>query len=371
MQTLWRLENISVQMDIDAPLVADVLRVHLAHAPLTAVLMQIGAAQRLYLALDGCPGCADGRCLPGCRADLLRRALRASGVGELALVREGLAARPYAQAVLALPSRDAQPLDGALLSAWSDARLILHWRNWTGDMLAATALLLTGEGPDPLAVVRACRWQTFALLGPLRRRVIQPIPAALPLGRRWYGAPYVPQPLSSVDEQPVSEQEEHAPAEVDRMLAAWLRAAIDQPQQAQRELEAAGQEQVAAISLVQVASDTRWPVGPGGMPPEVLGQLIPQILAEPTFRSTRKGQSGISKGRLAGLRHPYLGEASARVLMVWLDRAGLLAQPEDGQSAWRAPRIFVTDDLDVIAAKLKATPLPTLEDVRSAYGGEQ
>lgn len=174
MQTLWRLENISVQMDIDAPLVADVLRVHLAHAPLTAVLMQIGAAQRLYLALDGCPGCADSRCLPGCRADLLRRALRASGVGELALVREGLAARPYAQAVLALPSRDAQPLDGALLSAWSDARLILHWRTWTGDMLAATALLLTGEGPDPLAVVRACRWQAFALRGPLRRRSCSP-----------------------------------------------------------------------------------------------------------------------------------------------------------------------------------------------------
>lgn len=367
MQTLWRLENISVQMDIDAPLVADVLRVHLAHAPLTAVLMQIGAAQRLYLALDGCPGCADGRCLPGCRADLLRRALRASGAGELALVREGLAARPYAQAVLALPSQDAQPLDGALLSAWSDARLILHWRTWTGDMLAATALLLTGEGPDPLAVVRACRWQAFALRGPLRRWVMQPIPAALPLGRRWYGAPYLPQPLSSVDEQPVSKLEEHPSAEVDGMLAGWLRAAIDQPGQAQAEFEAAQQKPGIATAVTE---SSHWPVGPGGMPPEVLGQLIPQILAEPTFRSTRKGQSGISKGRLAGLRHPYLGESNARTLMVWLDRAGLLASPEDGQSLWRAPRIFVTDDLDAIAAKLKGTPLPTLEDVRSAYGGE-
>jgi len=45
------------------------------------------------------------RCLPGCRANLLRRALRASQGGELSLVREGLAARPYIQAVLALPSR--------------------------------------------------------------------------------------------------------------------------------------------------------------------------------------------------------------------------------------------------------------------------
>jgi len=40
------------------------------------------------------------------------------------------------------------------------------------------------------------------------------------------------------------------------------------------------------------------------MPPEVLGRLMPQILAEPTFRSTRRGQSGISKRRLVGLRPP-------------------------------------------------------------------
>jgi hypothetical protein len=364
--TLWRFAWRDTTLANKA---TEVLRIHLAHAPLTTVLMQIGDAQRLYLALDGCSGCADGRCLPGCRADLLRRALRASGVGELSLVREGLAARPYSHAVLALPSRDAQPIDGALLSAWSDARLILHWRNWTGGMLAATALLLTGEGPDPLAVVRACRWQTFALLGPLRRRVMQPIPAALPLGRRWYGMPYLPHPISRVEEQPVSEQEEHAPAEADRMLAAWLRAAIDQPQQAQREAETARQEPVIVAPVIE--SDSRWPAGPGGMPPEVLGRLIPQILAEPTFHSTRRGQSGISKGRLAGLRHPYLGEANARTLMVWLDRAGLLASPEDGQSSWRAPRMLATDDLEAITAKLKATPLPTPDDVRSAYGGEQ
>lgn len=106
------------------------------------------------------------------------------------------------------------------------------------------------------------------------------------------------------------------------------------------------------------------------MPPEVLAQLIPQILAEPTFRSTRRGQSGISKGRLAGLHHPALGEANARTLMVWLDRAGLLMQPEDGQIPWRAPRVFMTDDLDEIAAKLRETP-PSIEMVRAAYGGDQ
>jgi hypothetical protein len=116
--------------------------------------------------------------------------------------------------------------------------------------------------------------------------------------------------------------------------------------------------------------DSRWPVGPGDMPPDVLGQLIPQILAESTFRSTRRGQSGISKGRLAGLRHPYLGEANARTLMVWLDRASLLSPPEDGQSPWGAPRVFVIDDMDAIAELLRATPLPTPDEVRSAYGGD-
>jgi hypothetical protein len=152
------------------------------------------------------------------------------------------------------------------------------------------------------------------------------------------------------------------------MLAGWLRAAIDQPEQAQREGEAARREPVVTAAVI--ASDSRWPAGPGKMPPDVLGELIPQILAEPTFRSTRRGQSGISKGRLAGLRHPYLGEANARSLMVWLDRAGLLTSPEDGQSPWRAPRVLATDDLDVIAAKLKATPLPISDDVRAAYGGD-
>jgi hypothetical protein len=367
--TLWRLAHTDSTVSTQ---VAELLRVHLAHAALTTLLAQIGDAQRLYLVLDGCSGCADGRCLPGCRADLLRRALRACGAGELSLVREGLAARPYTRAVLALPTRDAQPLDSALLSPWSDARLVLYWRSWRGDTLLATALLLTGEGPDPLAMVCVYGWQTFPLLGPLLRRLAQPVPTPLPLGRRWQGMPYLPLPVSQGDEllEP-TEETEHAPTQVDSMLAGWLRAAIDQPAQALHEAETARQESMTSVSSATAIADDHWPTGPGGMPPEVLGQLIPQILAEPAFRSTRRGQSGISKGRLAGLRHPYLGEANARTLMVWLDRADLLASPEDGQSPWRAPRVLVTDDLDVIAAKLHATPLPSIETVRAAYGGDQ
>lgn len=98
--------------------------------------------------------------------------------------------------------------------------------------------------------------------------------------------------------------------------------------------------------------------------------LIEQLIAEPSFQSTRKGQSGLSKGRLAGLRAAGLSENVARALMVWFDRAGVLAQPEDGQSPWRAPRPFPLTDLNAIAVKLRDTPLPTSEEIRAAYGGE-
>jgi hypothetical protein len=189
------------------------------------------------------------------------------------------------------------------------------------------------------------------------------------VGKRWQAPPYLPLPIAEVKESPPdSTQLEQAPAAVDGMLAGWLRAAIDQPAQAQHEAEAARQEPVFTATVLDRYS--HWPAGPGGMSPEVLGELIAQILAEPTFRSTRRGQSGITKGRLAGLRHPALGEANARTLMVWLDRASLLMQPEDGQSAWRAPRVFITDDLDEIAEMLRETPLPTPDEVRSAYGGD-
>lgn len=365
-RTLWHL--VPNAMTGSCP-VAEVLHTHLMHSSLTAVLMQIGGVQRLYLGMDGCDGCADGRCLPGCRADLLRRALRARGAGELSLVPEGLVRRPYTDGRLALPGKDSQPLDSALLRPWSDARLVLHWGNWRGKELTAMAVLLTSGECDPLAALLPYGWQTFPLLGSLRPDAARPIPTVLPVGKRWQAPPYLPLPIAEIRESPPeSTQAEQAPAEVDGMLAGWLRAAIDQPAQAQHEAAAARQEPVFTATVQDRYS--HWPVGPGGMPPEVLGELIAQILAEPTFRSTRRGQSGITKGRLTGLRHPALSEANARSLMVWLDRASLLMQPEDGQSAWRAPRVFITDDLDAIAEILHAIPLPTPDEVRSAYGGD-
>jgi len=94
-----------------------------------------------------------------------------------------------------------------------------------------------------------------------------------------------------------------------------------------------------------------------------------QLLTEPSFQSERRGQSGLSKGRLTGLKPLGLSEADARALMVWFDRAGILAQPEVGQSPWRAPRPFAVSDREAIAAQLQMTPLPSADEVRATYGG--
>lgn len=147
---------------------------------------------------------------------------------------------------------------------------------------------------------------------------------------------------------------------LDQRLNRWLTLVLADPRAALEESKPAAAEPGPSI----------WPAGPEEMSPAVLGALVAQLLAEPRFQSERKGQSGISKGRLARLNAPGLTESVARSLMVWFDRAGVLAPPEDGQSPWRAPRPFALSDLDQIAAKLRATPLPTGAEVQAAYRGE-
>jgi hypothetical protein len=84
-QLRWRLEGATTEFLPDAAGLAAGLRLHLAHAPLTSTLVQIGDPQRAYVALDGCGGCLRGRCEPGCRVELLRRLLRLKGRHEHAL----------------------------------------------------------------------------------------------------------------------------------------------------------------------------------------------------------------------------------------------------------------------------------------------
>lgn len=366
----WQLRMPDKRMPALAPF-APIVAPYLAHAPLTATLVRLGAAQRVYLALAGCAGCAAGRCVPGCRAALLGRALSAAGVGEIIPV-GALAARPYRRFAIATPTRSARPLTDAALQEWDEARLVVHWPAGSGPRLACGVTLLVGrDGPEPARLLREHGWRAYSVHPQLARAIRSPVPhGAWPTGR-WCGAPFLPLPArtplllpappETVDALPPAPQTA-ASSVVDTLLATWLATAIDHS----ATLRASPPEPPVETAT----EDATWPAGPGGLTPAALGALIPRLLAEPSFRSERPGQSGITKGRLAGLRDAALTEAAARALMVWLDRAGVLAPPANGQSPWRAPRTFALDDLAQLAARLRATPLPSPEEVRAAYGGD-
>jgi hypothetical protein len=150
---------------------------------------------------------------------------------------------------------------------------------------------------------------------------------------------------------------------IDALLAEWLTTALEAP-------AALLAEHATAQRMSSMEEESNWPTGPGALSPSILAVLVPQLLAEPSFRSERAGQSGITKGRLASLKHAQLTEQTARALMVWFERAGVLAPAAGGGGPWRAPRTFVTDDVAQIAERLRGTPLPSESDVRAAYGGD-
>jgi hypothetical protein len=375
----WRLVGDSRLLGEDARgALAEGLRLHLQHTPMDTVLMRIGARQQSYVALNGCAGCAWERCEPGCRVELLRRLLaERAPMLRLEPVRGELAPRPYARVALAIPTRG-RTLNGAMLQNWPEARLVVRWRPGHKGKLTAAALLLAGaEGHDPRAALRAQGWRAWCLPVPLARRWSWLLPSLLPL-RAQQPTPFLLLPseeensedaaghvLADDPEQLTCSEASQSnlmsapPMGLDQQLTIWLRALLASPQQP-----------VEEPTPLEERIPSPWPDGPGGLKPPSLGQLIERLIAEPSFQSTRKGQSGITKGRLAGLRYPGLSENVARTLMVWLDRAGVLAPAEDGQGPWRAPRPFALTDPEQIAAKLRDTPLPTAEEVRAAYGGE-
>ena len=111
---------------------------------LTNTVVQIGSRQQAYVSLPGCNGCTEGRCLPGCRVELLRRTLCAAcGASSALLWCKGLADRPYRTVVIARPGPSAEPLQATLLHLYQEARLILHWSGGRTQQLAQTVLLLT------------------------------------------------------------------------------------------------------------------------------------------------------------------------------------------------------------------------------------
>ena len=362
LRQLWRLETSGESGPIDQARLTEGLRLHLRYVPLTTVLVRIGQGQQAYLVLAGCDGCARERCQPGCRVELLRRLFnQAVPHLRLHLIARGLALRPYTTGVLAVPGRRPQPLDGTMLAPWDEARLVVGWQQ-QGLHLRTGALLAVAAGEtNPVAALRDRGWQAWRMPARLARHWAQ---AAVPSAVLCTGARDLTPGLLLAEPTAMVSAAVATPAlmpELDARLADWLHTLIHQP--AAGELGTHANEDTDSIPSI-------WPAGPHGLDPATLETLVCRIVAEPSFQSQRKGQSGISKGRLASLKTHGLNDAIARSLMVWFDRAGVLAAPEHGQSPWRAPRPFAYTEPEQIAARLRATPLPAGDDVRAAYGGD-
>jgi hypothetical protein len=359
---LWHLRGSGSEGFRTAPTAfIDGLTLHVANAALVSVLMQIGATQQSYVAMRGCSGCERGRCESGCHVDMFQRLLDRHGTGlTLQHVTGGLATRPYTRVVVAVPGRHAQ-LHSELLHPWPEARLVVSWQPGKRGSIQMAALLLVGaDGPSPCRELRARGWQPWPVLTAIARRwACAPIPPTPLLKRSQRGVPTLllpaRRPLVCPPAAALSRD-----SGLDTQLTVWLTSLLAHPNQPAEEVPTPPQD----------ATPSPWPTGPGTLAPAALGTLVAQLIAEPSFQSTRKGQSGLSKGRLAGLKYAGLSENVARALMVWFDRAGVLASPEDGQGPWRAPRPFALTDPEQIAAKLRDTSLPTNEEIRAAYGGE-
>jgi hypothetical protein len=194
-RTLWRIEGLTTASEIDQAQLAEGLRLHMMHSPLTTVAMRIGEQQRCYLTLEGCAECARDHCRVGCPAALFRRLFQ-SCVADAALRAvgppQGLARRTYARGLFAWPLPEAEPLDSSMLEGWDEARLLIHWRRYGARNCGSALLLVSAEGPEPIALLRAHRWRTCVLPAPVVARWSQaPLPPALPFGAPWQQSPFL------------------------------------------------------------------------------------------------------------------------------------------------------------------------------------
>lgn len=106
-----------------------------------------------------------------------------------------------------------------------------------------------------------------------------------------------------------------------------------------------------------------WPAGPGQMRPDEVAHLIELCLTSPAFVSGER--PGVSKKRLGAVLPVALAEHSAQ-LVVWLGRAGVLAEPLVPAEPWRNPRPLRSAEPAWLAAQLATTPIPTLAEAQAA-----
>jgi hypothetical protein len=365
--TLWRLEGATTEFLHDATGLAAGLRLHLAHAPLTSTLVQIGDVQRAYVALDGCGGCLRGRCEPGCRVELLRRLLRASLDGAtLQAVLRGLAARLYTRVALAWPGRNAHPLAGDILAAWEEARLSIHWQRGPRATITASALLANGAGEgDPARVLAEHGWNALPLPPRLLSRIESGSLPLLKVGRLWHHEPALLLPAAGgrVLEAPghIASADEGI---ADTPATSPLAQALDRILALAREpAPATGATTELAGAGEADAAGSPWPAGPGRMRPGEVATLVERLLSDPAIVAATP--PGVTKGRLRGLVEPGLAEP----LLAWLDAAGVLAEPSRPELRWREPRPLREREPDAIADRLRRTPLPDDPAVQAALGG--
>jgi hypothetical protein len=345
MHAIWKLEYPEQTQSAQPP----DLTLHVRHATLTCICMRVGERAQSYVAGEACVGCVTARCLPGCRAQLLRRTLASAGIRMSAVpLRRGLAQRPYCRAALALPSRGARLPDAQALASWQEARLCVSWRMRGGRLWVGLLLRVGDDGPPPALELRHHGW------------------LALPASPRlqWLAAPLGPLPRSA----PGAGPRLFGPVEVAVCAPAML-AVPQQPVSADDDRYA---EALRSLEALDRRSLSEQAGAAAGQAPAIESQRLRHILhtlvTSAEFTEGRPGRVGLAASRLS--RVLGLRQHEARMLLAWLDSAGLVAPPADPARPWIMPRPLLACDIDLIAARLQSQPPPDEAQVRVLFGGQ-
>lgn len=412
---LWRIYQSSIPQSsslVDEQL-SQKLLLHLRYARLSTVLVQIQSRQQSYVITEGCAGCRTQRCQPGCHARLLQRTLRSYGI-DMQLVPQGLAARPYRQLLLAYPTAQARILDSQSLTGWPELRLQLSWSIQANKLRAIMLLALAAGQSSALAMLREHGWRALPLPWPLvTAYACRPFPGhvLLPGGVTSLALTLSPSLLQSEREQVCNAdiQITHSPlphagegpgerVSCDFSSAYERLLALTRPNQSQNCPDSTPSQLTETI-VVTDSSRLTDSMPPGLIEPDQTGytsdddvstfSLAPAntdpqelpfsrsqleswvtiLVSEPTLHEGRPGRVGLAASRLAwALGVPM---RTARVLMVWLDHAGLLLDPANPEQAWSGPRPLNTRDAQQLLQQLLNTSIPDDMKVQMAYARGQ
>jgi hypothetical protein len=118
-----------------------------------------------------------------------------------------------------------------------------------------------------------------------------------------------------------------------------------------------------------VEPDNGFPVGPAPLGRVAMAELIARMVATPAIVAGQANELGVTKNRLVDLlkgAHRAQAKELAEILIVWLDVAGLLAEPTK-PGRLRHPRALITTNLAEMASQLSATPCPDKATVKAMW----